>query len=91
MARLTGAGVAKALLGKAVLPDDLPWVTGAIGLHAMNGMAELVTVAKYWKEWKDPRWIVLVLDNRDLNQVSWEQRVMGTWSRSSRVTPNTAR
>ena len=27
-----GAGVAKALLGKAVLPDDLPWVTGSIGL-----------------------------------------------------------
>src|ERR1700751_2881907 len=29
---LLGAGVAKALLGKAVLPDDLPWVTGSIGL-----------------------------------------------------------
>src|SRR5512142_2476398 len=27
-----GAGCAKALLGKDVLPDDLPWVTGAIGL-----------------------------------------------------------
>jgi pyruvate dehydrogenase (quinone) len=26
------AGVAKALLGKAALPDDLPWVTGSLGL-----------------------------------------------------------
>jgi len=32
MASLLGAGVAKALLGKDVLPDDLPFVTGAIGL-----------------------------------------------------------
>src|SRR3954447_5533954 len=32
VAELLGAGVAKALLGKAVLPDDLPWVTGSIGL-----------------------------------------------------------
>ncbi len=46
------------------------------GAMQMNGMAELITVSKYWKEWKDPRWVVLVLDNRDLNQVTWEQRVM---------------
>src|SRR5205085_9105906 len=32
VAELLGAGVAKALLGKAVLPDDLPFVTGPIGL-----------------------------------------------------------
>src|SRR5947199_693730 len=32
VADLLGAGVAKALLGKDVLPDDLPWVTGSIGL-----------------------------------------------------------
>jgi pyruvate dehydrogenase (quinone) len=42
----------------------------------MNGNAELITVAKYWKEWQDPRFVVLVLNNRDLNQVTWEQRVM---------------
>nr|WP_276320228.1 thiamine pyrophosphate-dependent enzyme [Corallococcus coralloides] len=46
------------------------------GAMQMNGNAELITVAKYWKEWKDPRLIVLVLNNRDLNQVTWEQRVM---------------
>jgi pyruvate dehydrogenase (quinone) len=42
----------------------------------MNGSAELITIAKYWKEWKDPRLVVLVLNNRDLNQVTWEQRAM---------------
>jgi pyruvate dehydrogenase (quinone) len=39
-------------------------------------MAELITVAKYWKQWADPRWICMVLNNEDLNQVTWEQRVM---------------
>jgi thiamine pyrophosphate-dependent acetolactate synthase large subunit-like protein len=41
----------------------------------MNGINELITVAKYWMRWSDPRLIVLVLNNRDLNQVTWEQRV----------------
>src|SRR6185437_1806977 len=35
-----------------------------------------ITVAKYWKKWSDHRWIVCVLNNEDLNQVTWEQRVM---------------
>jgi pyruvate dehydrogenase (quinone) len=42
----------------------------------MNGINSLITVAKYWKEWTDPRWIALVLNNRDLNMVTWEQRVL---------------
>ncbi len=42
----------------------------------MNNMAELITVAKYWKQWANPRWICMVLNNEDLNQVTWEQRVM---------------
>jgi pyruvate dehydrogenase (quinone) len=42
----------------------------------MNNMAELITVAKYWREWSNPTWICLVLNNQDLNQVTWEQRVM---------------
>lgn len=39
-------------------------------------MAELITVQKYWKQWVDPRWIVCVFNNQDLNEVTWEQRVM---------------
>ena len=42
----------------------------------MNGLNVLITVGKYWKEWSNPSWICLVLNNRDLNQVTWEQRVM---------------
>jgi pyruvate dehydrogenase (quinone) len=42
----------------------------------MNGLNELITISKYWKRWKDPRLVVLVLNNHDLNQVTWEQRVM---------------
>ncbi|XXU80893.1 thiamine pyrophosphate-dependent enzyme [Sorangium sp. So ce1151] len=42
----------------------------------MNGLNALITVAKYWREWKDPRLVVLVLNNRDLNMVTWELRAM---------------
>jgi pyruvate dehydrogenase (quinone) len=38
-----GAGVAKALLGKAALPDDLPWVTGSIGLLGTEPSYKLMT------------------------------------------------
>ncbi|MFF5173847.1 thiamine pyrophosphate-requiring protein [Micromonospora sp. NPDC000089] len=44
------------------------------GAMQMNGVNELITVAKYWREWADPRFVVLVLNNRDLSFVSWEQR-----------------
>jgi pyruvate dehydrogenase (quinone) len=43
----------------------------------MNGMAELITVKRYWHEWDDPRLIVAILHNDDLNQVTWEMRAMG--------------
>lgn len=44
------------------------------GAMQINGMAELITIAHYWKEWPDPRPIVAVLHNNDLNQVTWEMR-----------------
>lgn len=46
---------------------------GAMQMLGLNG---LISIAKYWKHWKDPRLAVLVLRNHDLNQVTWEQRVM---------------
>src|SRR5690606_17772186 len=46
------------------------------GAMQMNGMAELITVAKYWTEWTDPRLVVSVFNNQDLNQVTWEMRAM---------------
>jgi pyruvate dehydrogenase (quinone) len=44
------------------------------GAMQMNGVNELITVAKYWREWVDPRFVVLVLNNREPAFVSWEQR-----------------
>jgi pyruvate dehydrogenase (quinone) len=47
------------------------------GAMQMNGMAELITIQRYWREWTDPRLIVAILHNDDLNQVTWEMRAMG--------------
>ena len=47
------------------------------GAMQMNGLAELITIKRYWEEWADPRLIVAVLHNNDLNQVTWEMRAMG--------------
>ncbi|MGH7012239.1 MAG: thiamine pyrophosphate-dependent enzyme, partial [Caulobacteraceae bacterium] len=45
------------------------------GAMQMNGLNVMITIAKYWRRWSDPRLIVLVLNNRDLNQVTWEERI----------------
>src|SRR5205085_11705024 len=44
------------------------------GAMQMNGINELLTVMKYWRRWIDPRLVVLVVHNNDLNQVTWEMR-----------------
>jgi pyruvate dehydrogenase (quinone) len=46
------------------------------GAMQMNNMAELITVTKYWREWANSKFVVCVFNNQDLNQVTWEQRVM---------------
>jgi pyruvate dehydrogenase (quinone) len=46
------------------------------GAMQMNGLAELITIKHYWEQWSDPRLIVAVLHNDDLNQVTWEMRAM---------------
>jgi pyruvate dehydrogenase (quinone) len=72
-----GCGVPYAVAAKFAHPDRP--VIAAVGDGAMQmlGNAELITVAKYWRRWRDPRLVVLVLDNQDLNMVSWEQRAFG--------------
>jgi pyruvate dehydrogenase (quinone) len=47
------------------------------GAMQMNGLAELITIAHYWQQWEDPRCVVCVFHNNDLNQVTWELRAMG--------------
>jgi pyruvate dehydrogenase (quinone) len=71
-----GAAVPYAIAAKFAHPDRPVVALVGDGAMQMNNMAELVTVAKYWREWADPRWIVCVFNNQDLNQVTWEQRVM---------------
>ncbi|ADJ29410.1 thiamine pyrophosphate-requiring protein [Nitrosococcus watsonii] len=71
-----GPGVPYAIAAKFAFPDRVVIATVGDGAMQMNGNSELVTAAKYWQQWQDPRLIVLVLNNRDLNQVTWEQRVM---------------
>ena len=46
------------------------------GAMQMNNMAELITIQKYWRRWADPRLMFCVFNNGDLNEVTWEQRVM---------------
>jgi pyruvate dehydrogenase (quinone) len=71
-----GAAVPYAIAAKFAHPDRP--VIGLVGDGAMqmNNMAELITVAKYWREWDNPCWVMCVFNNEDLNQVTWEQRVM---------------
>ena len=71
-----GPCVPYAIAAKFAFPERV--VIGFVGDGAMqmNGMAELITIQKYWKRWTDPRLIILVLNNRDLNMVTWEQRVL---------------
>lgn len=69
-----GCGVPYAIAAKFAYPDRPVIACVGDGAMQMNGSGELLTVAKYWRKWRDPRFIVLVLNNRDLNQVTWEMR-----------------
>ena len=71
-----GAAVPYAIAAKFAHPDRPVIAMVGDGAMQMNNMAELITIAKYWKRWADPRLIVMVLNNEDLNQVTWEQRAM---------------
>ncbi|HEV2453641.1 MAG TPA: thiamine pyrophosphate-dependent enzyme, partial [Verrucomicrobiae bacterium] len=71
-----GAGVPYAIAAKFAFPNRVVYALVGDGAMQMNGIGELVTIAKYWRKWRDPRLIILVLNNHDLNQVTWEQRVL---------------
>ena len=71
-----GAAVPYAIGAKFAHPDRPVIALVGDGAMQMNNMAELITVAKYWRGWASPKWICCVWDNEDLNQVTWEQRIM---------------
>jgi pyruvate dehydrogenase (quinone) len=71
-----GPGVPYGIGAKFGCPDRPVIVFAGDGAMQMNGLAELITVKRYWQQWSDPRLVVTVLHNNDLNQVTWEMRAM---------------
>lgn len=71
-----GPGVPYAVAAKFAHPHRPVFALVGDGAMQMNGINELITIAKYRDRWVDQRLIVMVLNNRDLNQVTWEQRAM---------------
>jgi pyruvate dehydrogenase (quinone) len=69
-------GVPYAIAAKFAHPERIPIALVGDGAMQMLGNNGLITIAKYWRKWADPRLVILVLNNRDLNMVSWEQRAM---------------
>ncbi|MEX0779039.1 MAG: thiamine pyrophosphate-requiring protein [Balneolales bacterium] len=71
-----GPAVPYAIAAKFAYPEKVVIALEGDGAMQMNGINGLITIKKYWQDWSDPRLIVLVLNNGDLNQVTWEQRVL---------------
>lgn len=69
-------GMPYTIAAKFAFPDRMPIGLIGDGAFQMMGMNGMITIAKYWKRWADPRLMILVLNNRDLNMVTWEQRAM---------------
>jgi pyruvate dehydrogenase (quinone) len=82
MASLSGTlatmcpGVPYTIAAKFAFPDRVAIALVGDGAMQMLGNNGLITISKYWKRWSDPRLVIMVLNNGDLNQVTWEQRVM---------------
>ena len=70
-----GAGTPYAMAAKMAFPERTVIACMGDGAMQMNGLNVMITIAKYWRQWSNPHLIVLVLNNRDLNQVTWEERV----------------
>ena len=70
-----GCAVPYAIAAKFAHPDRPAIALVGDGAMQMNGLTELITAAKYWRGWRDPRLIVMVLNNRDLAYVTWEERI----------------
>ena len=70
-----GAATPYALAAKMAFPDRVVIAFIGDGAMQMNGLNVMITIAKYWKEWPNSQLIVMVLNNRDLNQVTWEERI----------------
>ncbi len=70
-----GSATPYAMAAKMAWPDRPVIAFIGDGAMQMNGLNVMITIAKYWRQWSDPRLIVMVLNNRDLSQVTWEERI----------------
>jgi pyruvate dehydrogenase (quinone) len=70
-----GCAVPYAIAAKFAYPDRAVIALAGDGAMQMNGLSELITISRYWQRWADPRLIVMVLNNRDLAYVTWEERI----------------
>lgn len=70
-----GCAIPYAMAAKFAHPDRPAIALVGDGAMQMNGITELVTIAKYWKRWADPRLVIMVLNNRELAYVTWEERI----------------
>ena len=70
-----GAATPYAIGAKMAFPERVVIGTIGDGAMQMNGLNEMITISKYWQQWSNPKLIMMVLNNRDLNQVTWEERV----------------
>lgn len=70
-----GAGTPYAMAGKMAYPERTVIACMGDGAMQMNGLNVMITISKYWKQWSNPKLIVLVLNNQDLSQVTWEERI----------------
>jgi pyruvate dehydrogenase (quinone) len=71
-----GPGVPYAIAAKYAKPDRHVIALVGDGAMQMNGVNGLITISRAWREWRDPRLTIMVLNNGDLNQVTWEQRAV---------------
>ncbi|CCQ47442.1 thiamine pyrophosphate enzyme, N-terminal TPP binding domain protein [Pseudarthrobacter siccitolerans] len=69
-----GCSIPYGIAAKLARPDRPLVALAGDGAMQMAGIAELVTVAHRWRQWQDPRFIVCVFNNRELTEVTWEQR-----------------
>ncbi|MFZ0491423.1 MAG: thiamine pyrophosphate-requiring protein [Salegentibacter sp.] len=69
-------GVPYTIAAKFAHPEKTTIALVGDGAMQMLGNNGLITIAKYWRRWKTPNMVIVILNNRDLNQVTWEQRVL---------------
>jgi pyruvate dehydrogenase (quinone) len=71
-----GPAIPYAIAAKLAHPERHAIALLGDGAMQMNGINALITIAGLWRKWKDPRLTIGVLNNGDLNMVTWEQRGM---------------